>query len=109
MRRTSSSPGETETGAGGAAGGLHGDLRRREVGASRGRLLGEGLRLAYQSAAPNKRGATLSDRPRTDGARSQEGYFFFLAAFFVDFLAAFFVAFFLAAFFAMRNHPLRGM
>ena len=42
-------------------------------------------------------------------ARSQEGYFFFLAAFFVDFLAAFFVAFFLAAFFAMRNHPLRGM
>ena len=43
-------------------------------------------------------------------ARSQEvSYFFFLAAFFVDFLAAFFVAFFLAAFFfAIPNHLLES-
>lgn len=31
----------------------------------------------------------------------QKNYFFFLAAFFVDFLAAFLVAFFFAAFFAI--------
>ena len=48
------------------------------------------------------RGATLADRPRCGRARSdQKNYFFFLAAFFVDFFAAFLVAFLRDAFFAM--------